>query len=328
MVSLALSNELQFLREFLARPFKVAAPVPSSRKLAEKIAEQVDPRPGGVVLELGPGTGAVTRAICERGVAGSDLIAIESDSRFVALLRQQLPRVHVIEGDAFGFRALLRDQASGLRSIVSGLPVLGRPIELRRRLIADAIMALKPGRPFIQFSYGAAPPLPSVEGLDVQRAATVWQNFPPMHVLGLSPLADEIPEGHRVAKPGAGGNAMFPFPARRTGKHVGGTRQQFLLVSLPLRVMPAAESHQTRRKKRERNDLSEHGLVAMPADFRPLCIFGNERLLERCRFEVGNGCRSPAQILQEIRKCRAAPQGSNQTKRSGAFRDSRETQTA
>src|SRR5438067_13785643 len=80
------AHELQFFKSFLARPWKIASPIPAGRKLATKIAEQIDREPGGFVLELGPGTGAVTRAICER-VAEQDVIAIESDAGFVALLR-------------------------------------------------------------------------------------------------------------------------------------------------------------------------------------------------------------------------------------------------
>ena len=182
MPSIPVSNELHFLREFLARPLKVASPVPSGRALARKIAEQIDPDPNGLVLELGPGTGAVTRAIREQGVPDSDLVAVESEPRFVALLRSQLPSVRIIEGDAFRFTELLGDRAKDLRSIVSGLPVLGQPLALRERLLGDAMASLRPRAPFIQFSYGIMPPLPVRTGIEVQRAATVWQNIPPMQI--------------------------------------------------------------------------------------------------------------------------------------------------
>ncbi|HEY6578639.1 MAG TPA: hypothetical protein VIY09_04905 [Rhizomicrobium sp.] len=98
------------------------------------------------------------------------------------LLRRQLPGVRVIEGDAFGFARLLGREGRGLRSIVSGLPVLGRPPELRHQFLRDALAALKPGRPFIQFSYGLRPPLPPVDGVEVKRAASVWRNLPPMQI--------------------------------------------------------------------------------------------------------------------------------------------------
>jgi phosphatidylethanolamine/phosphatidyl-N-methylethanolamine N-methyltransferase len=182
MGSLPVSNDIQFLREFLARPRQIASPIPSGRKLAQRIAEQIDPGAGGTVLELGPGTGAVTCAIRDRGISDFELIAIESDRRFVRLLRRQMPGVRIIEGDAFGFVRLLGDEANGLRGIVSGLPVLGRPRDARTQFLADAIAALKPGCPFIQFSYSPRPPIPPTAGVDVRRAAIVWLNLPPMHI--------------------------------------------------------------------------------------------------------------------------------------------------
>jgi phosphatidylethanolamine/phosphatidyl-N-methylethanolamine N-methyltransferase len=182
MGSLSVSNDLQFLREFLARPRVIASPVPSGPALARRVAQQIDPRPGGAVLELGPGTGPVTRAILDSGISEFELIGIESDRRFVALLRRQLPRVRIVEGNAFSFAGLLGDEALGLRSIVSGLPVVGQSPDLCCQFLRDALSALRPGRPLIQFSYSLRPPLPCYDGVEVRRAAIVWQNLPPMHI--------------------------------------------------------------------------------------------------------------------------------------------------
>jgi phosphatidylethanolamine/phosphatidyl-N-methylethanolamine N-methyltransferase len=182
MGSVPVSHELQFLREFLARPRQIASPVPSGRWLAQKIAAQIDPTGGGAVLELGPGTGAVTRAIRDSGVSDFELIAIESDRRFVRLLRRQMPRVRIIEGNALAFARLLGEEARNLRSIVSGLPVIGQPLDSRIRLLRDAIAALRPGCPFIQLSYSPRPPYPCFDGIGAEHAAIVWLNLPPMHI--------------------------------------------------------------------------------------------------------------------------------------------------
>lgn len=176
------SADLAFLKGFLARPWKVASPVPSGRKLARKVAEQIDPAPGGLVLELGPGTGAVTRAIRARGVAEEDLLLIESDPEFVRLLRKKFPRARVVEGDAFAFEELLGNAARGLRAIVSGLPLVGEPLARKRALLASAMDALAPGLPFVQFTYSARPPLPRGDGAEPSRAATVWENIWPMRI--------------------------------------------------------------------------------------------------------------------------------------------------
>ena len=181
MTSQSSAHDLQFFKSFLARPRTVASPIPSGRTLAAKIAAQIDPEPGGLVLELGPGTGAVTRAICER-MAEQDLIAIESDGGFVALLRAQFPRARIVEGDAFAFADVLGENARDLRSIVSGLPVIGQSLAVRRRFLESAMGALQTGRPFVQFSYSGRAPFPCIDGVIAQRAAIVWQNILPMHI--------------------------------------------------------------------------------------------------------------------------------------------------
>lgn len=184
MKGLLASDGIFFLRTFLANPLRVAALLPSGRRLAAAVAAQIDPRPGGTVLELGPGTGAVTRAILEAGIAPAELAAIESDADFAAALRRDFDRIRIIEGDAFAFPLLLARSgiATPLRTIISGVPVLSRSLGVRRKLLADAMAALRPQGPFVQFSYGAEPPIPPGDGVEVRRAAIVWQNVPPMHV--------------------------------------------------------------------------------------------------------------------------------------------------
>ena len=184
MKGLLASDEVRFLRNFLANPLRVAAPMPSGKRLARAIAEQIDPEPGGYVVELGPGTGAVTAAILERGVAPEQLIAVETNRDFAASLRARFPEMHVLKGDAFSFRDLIAPIVDGrpLRTIVSGIPVLNRPLSVTGPLLANAVTALKTGAPFVQFSYGADPPISPGPGIEVRHAATVWQNLPPMHI--------------------------------------------------------------------------------------------------------------------------------------------------
>lgn len=184
MKNIFATDEMRFLRGFLANPLKVASPVPSGQKLARAIARQIDPRPGGTVLELGPGTGAVTKAILEFGVAPADLAGIEFDPEFVGLLRTRFADVRILSGDAFDFRRVIGEAgiAEPLRSIVSGVPVLSRPQEVRQAFLRDAMAALRDDAPFVQFSYGMEPPIAPTLGVAVKRAAIVWQNLPPMHV--------------------------------------------------------------------------------------------------------------------------------------------------
>jgi phosphatidylethanolamine/phosphatidyl-N-methylethanolamine N-methyltransferase len=176
-------EHLNFLRGLILRPKNVGAITPSSPALAKAIAAQVDPSKPGPVLELGPGTGVVTEALIERGVAEDRLIAIEYDPDFVALVAKRLPRARVIRGDAFAFAEMLDgtiDQPYA--AIVSGLPLLNFPVDTRRTLIEAALARLAPGAPYIQFSYGTNPSIPPTDRYTVKRAATVWMNLPPARV--------------------------------------------------------------------------------------------------------------------------------------------------
>ncbi len=62
------------------------------------------------VIELGPGTGPVTQALIESGIARERLFLIEYSADFARLLRQRYPGVHVIEGDAYAIRMTLADR--------------------------------------------------------------------------------------------------------------------------------------------------------------------------------------------------------------------------
>lgn len=170
--------ELPFWRAFLANPLKVASPVPSGPALGRAIADQVPPGPGPV-LELGPGSGAVTAALLAHGIAPADLTAIEWEGSFVAHLRRRFSGVTILQGDAFGFTGLLPGRR--FKAIVSGLPVVGLSAPRRRDFLGAALDALTPGGVFVQFSYSPVPPLPGGYGVKVARRI-VWANLPPMHV--------------------------------------------------------------------------------------------------------------------------------------------------
>jgi phosphatidylethanolamine/phosphatidyl-N-methylethanolamine N-methyltransferase len=176
------TDELRFLRSFLASPLRVASPVASGRRLARAVAAQVEP--GDAILELGPGTGSVTEAILDRGVKPSQLVAVESDEDFVQLLRERFKQSKILEGNAFALEGVLQrggcDQAFG--SIVSGTPVLTQPMHLRRNFLSTVMRWLKPRAPFIQFSYGASPPITPHDEIRVHHAETVRQNLVPMHI--------------------------------------------------------------------------------------------------------------------------------------------------
>jgi phosphatidylethanolamine/phosphatidyl-N-methylethanolamine N-methyltransferase len=171
--------ELPFWRAFLADPLKVASPLPSGPALGHAIAAQIDPRKPGAVLELGPGSGAVTAALVARGIRPADLIAIEWEPGFCSHLRRRFPGATIIQGDAFAFADALGGRP--VKAIVSGLPVLGLSPARRRHFLGQALDVLGDDGVFVQFSYSPLPPLPGGHGIKLARR-TVWANLPPMQV--------------------------------------------------------------------------------------------------------------------------------------------------
>jgi phosphatidylethanolamine/phosphatidyl-N-methylethanolamine N-methyltransferase len=176
-------EQLQFLKGLIARPKNVGAIAPSSPALAKAIARQIDLSIPGPVLELGPGTGVVTEAIIERGITPDRITAIEYDADFTAMVMRRFPKVRVVQGDAFDFISTLGlNEDDRFAAIISGLPLLNHPPERRQMLIESALARLRPGAPYIQFSYGMNPPIPAPKGTSVKRAALILLNLPPARV--------------------------------------------------------------------------------------------------------------------------------------------------
>ena len=156
----ALADNLRFLKALITRPKNVGAIVPSSPALSRAIAHVIDTARSGPVLELGPGTGVLTQAILERGIAPERLTLVEYDGEMAAHLAHRFPRVHVVQGDAFDLERTLGDRhGEQFSAIVSGLPLLNFPVALRHSYMAGLIARLEPGAPVIQFSYGTQAPV-------------------------------------------------------------------------------------------------------------------------------------------------------------------------
>jgi len=173
-----------FLSSWLRAPLQIGALLPSSKRLARAMAAQVDPRHEGLVVELGPGTGAVTQALLCRGVHASRLVSIERDPNFCHLLRNRFPGVQVLQGDASELQQMLNSQAmSRVNTIVSSLPLLSLPFSTQRQILRESFAAMEEDGIFVQFTYGFRSPVHSVLqrrlGLVGHPVARVFRNLPP-----------------------------------------------------------------------------------------------------------------------------------------------------
>ncbi len=179
-----LDDEVRFIRSWLEKPLAIGAVAPSSRMLARRMARYVDPKTDGPVIELGPGTGPVTAALVARGIAPERLVLVEFNPHFCELLRDRYPAATVVQGDAFQLGWLVRDlMRHPAAAVVSGLPLVIKPMRMRMRLLRDALELLRPNAPFVQFTYAMAPPIPrTVGGVTTEASERIWMNLPPARV--------------------------------------------------------------------------------------------------------------------------------------------------
>jgi phosphatidylethanolamine/phosphatidyl-N-methylethanolamine N-methyltransferase len=168
---LRLDDEVRFLRS-------------SSRMLARAMAGYVDPNDTAPVIELGPGTGAITNGLIQRGVDPARLVLVEYNPSFCALLKERYPQATVVQGDAYSLRDTLRNALRvPVSAIVSGLPLVTKPMAVRLKLMREALALGLPNAPFIQFTYSVAPPIPkSLPGVRTQASERIWLNLPPARV--------------------------------------------------------------------------------------------------------------------------------------------------
>jgi phosphatidylethanolamine/phosphatidyl-N-methylethanolamine N-methyltransferase len=181
---LPLDDEMQFIRSWIEKPLSTGAVMPSSKALARTMASYVDPHSVGPVIELGPGTGPVTEALVNQGIDPKRLILVEFNPDFCRLLRTRYPAATVVQGDAYRLRRLLESLVKEpAAAVVSGLPLVTKPLRTRLRLISDALGLLAPGAPFIQFTYAMVPPIPKrLSGIKTEASELIWMNLPPARV--------------------------------------------------------------------------------------------------------------------------------------------------
>src|SRR5271154_4591259 len=106
-----LADGARFLKSLVAAPRLTGAVAPSGRALARAMAAPPGPPPHGLIVELGPGTGPVTRSLIESGVTRDRLALVEYDPGFCRLLRQRFAPARIIEGDAYDLPGTLAELA-------------------------------------------------------------------------------------------------------------------------------------------------------------------------------------------------------------------------
>lgn len=182
----AVADSTLFLREWLANPQRTGAVAPSSPQLTAAMARWLPNNSESYVLELGPGTGAVTDALLKYGLREDRLVAIEKNPTLAKLLRKRFADAHIIAGDAWDLDTLLAELPQPIASVgavISSLPLLNFPPAQADALAQKIRSVLEPRGRWVQYSYQILKNR-SRGGGDFRLVASkiIWFNLPPARV--------------------------------------------------------------------------------------------------------------------------------------------------
>ena len=177
------ANTLTFLKALAINPKGTGAVLPSSKRLAYEMASHVKLSNESFVVELGAGTGVITKAMLMSGVNPKQIIAIEYASRLANQLQENFPDIEVIKGNAADLIKLLDEKSQHVDTIISGLPLRSLPEETVQSVLSEISSILSSGGRYIQFTYDIRSDSSYYpENFHLKRSKIIWWNIPPAKV--------------------------------------------------------------------------------------------------------------------------------------------------
>lgn len=184
IMSLPKNKKILFRAKCLENPRSMGAVAPSSPVLAKKMAQCAAYVEGNIVVELGAGTGALTKGLLDHGVQTQDLFPVEIDPFLAGFLQKKFPELAIISGNAAELSDILPKKcASGVDIIISSLPLVNFTKIQKEAVVDSCFDVLKPKGRLLQYTYGMTAPIPYKEmGLKGRRMAFVLFNLPPAFI--------------------------------------------------------------------------------------------------------------------------------------------------
>lgn len=188
-----MNENIQFLQAFIKNPLKVGAITPSSPELAAKMIEGIVPEANKVVLELGVGTGAITKFLQEIVPDEKSYLGIELDGNLVKSLKIKFPDLKIIRGNACDLEKIHQKSGVGkVGYIICCLPFVSLPNEVGEKILSEIDKFMRQGCTFRTFQYAHGYYMPSAIKLrefmrdrygKSKRSKLVVKNMPPAYTL-------------------------------------------------------------------------------------------------------------------------------------------------
>lgn len=179
----SLKGCLLFLKECFFRPLKTGSIYPSSPALGKTMASFIEEIQQQTVIELGPGTGSITKTLIKSEIDLDNFYACEISPRFVKHLRKRFPKIHVREGDASELTKVFENLVGKVDCIFSGLPLKSLPPAVVEKIIDQEYKILRPKGIVVQFTYDLRPRKSVLKNRFKHIGSKiVMANFPPARV--------------------------------------------------------------------------------------------------------------------------------------------------
>jgi phosphatidylethanolamine/phosphatidyl-N-methylethanolamine N-methyltransferase len=176
-----------FMKQFFKKPGQLGTIAPISVALAREAASKLRTLDGKIV-EIGAGTGRLTRALFERGVEPHNLIAVELDGALCSFLKNSLDNLFptldqtssVVHGDAsFLNRLIPASWCGSVQTVVSAIPFMYLPEDKRIEIVESAFRVLEASGDILHVTYNPKSPLAFTDAYHQERVVAKWLNLPP-----------------------------------------------------------------------------------------------------------------------------------------------------
>jgi phosphatidylethanolamine/phosphatidyl-N-methylethanolamine N-methyltransferase len=188
-----MNENIQFLQAFIKNPLKVGSITPSSPELALKMLDGLKPDEDNVVLELGVGTGAITRFLEQAIPNDRSYLGIELDRDLVRSLKRRFPELAIVRGNACDTASIHSKSGLGkVGSIICCLPFVSLPNEVGEKILSEIDKFMQQGCIFRTFQYAHGYYMPSAIKLREfmrdrygkgKKSQLIVKNVPPAYTL-------------------------------------------------------------------------------------------------------------------------------------------------
>jgi len=174
-------EKILFFIKFLKKPKQIGAVIPSSRFLAQAITKLVLQNNPRKIIELGPGTGILTKHLLEGGISPQQLVLIEKDESFIPLLKKKFPNITIIHGDALQLSKLTKKYNLNIDLIVSSLPINSFSEKVAKKILKEIETNLPKGGQYIQYYYLGFNFNKNIfpKNFLLSKKQIIWANIPP-----------------------------------------------------------------------------------------------------------------------------------------------------